>query len=93
MREHPLSQLIPRAKSNLSETKRRAVERYERGDVDFEGLISEEWQKDDIQEELARIVGRYENIPVRLNKEIGGCRKRFMTGLGDGFQVLNLESR
>ena len=50
--EHPLSALIPKAKVNRSELIREALERYGRGEVDFEGLLVEEWETPDIQEQL-----------------------------------------
>ena len=53
---HPLSALIPKAKANISERKAESLERFRRGDVDFEGLLMEEWQTLDVQEELRAVI-------------------------------------
>ena len=74
--QHPLSALIPRAKANRSEPKRLALERWRRGDVDFEGLLVEEWQKASIKEELRDIVARCRGNPVQLQKRHRDLQKR-----------------
>ena len=64
--QHPLSALIPRAKANRSESKRLALERLHRGEVDFEGQLVEQWQNPDIQEELRGMVAQYQRNAVQL---------------------------
>ena len=74
--KHPLSFLIPRAKSNRSETKRRALERWQRGEVDFEGLLVEEWQGTGIQQEQLDAVVQLGGNPVQLQKRHRDLQKR-----------------
>ena len=74
--KHPLLALIPQARANRSETKRRALERYQRGDVDFEGLLAEVWQTSGVQQELREMVDRYRGNPVLLRKEHRYLQKR-----------------
>ena len=57
--EHPLSDLIPKAKANRSERIRGASERFQRGEVNFEGLLEEEWQTPDMQEQLRALLDRH----------------------------------
>ncbi len=54
-RAHPLSELIAKAKSNRSERKRSAVERYQRNEIEFLGLIEEEWQTAQVHESALKI--------------------------------------
>ena len=46
---HPVAALISRAKANLSQRKRNAVRRYLANEIDFEGLLEEEWIRADTQ--------------------------------------------
>ncbi|MFQ5968650.1 MAG: hypothetical protein ACE5MI_13765, partial [Acidimicrobiia bacterium] len=57
-RPHALTGLIVKAKANRSERKRRAVERYQKGEIDFMGLIEEEWCAPEVQEEAGGIAGK-----------------------------------
>jgi hypothetical protein len=65
---HPLSALLPRAKAKRSERKRRALERWQRGEVDFEGLLEEEWQDPGVQEELQGLIAAYRSHPLQLQQ-------------------------
>ncbi len=74
--KHPLLALIPQARVNRSETKRRALERYQRGEVGFEGLLAEAWLDTSLQQELREMVGQYRGNPVLLRKEHRYMQKR-----------------
>ena len=74
--KHPLSALIPQAKANRSETKRRALERWQRGEVDFEGLLAEEWQDPRNQQDLQDLVVQVGGKPFRLQKRHRDLQKR-----------------
>ncbi len=74
--KHPLLGLIPQARANRSETKRRALERFQRGEVDFEGLLAEVWQEPSVQQELREMVVRYRGNPVLLRKWHHDIQKR-----------------
>ncbi len=74
--KHPLLDLIPQARANRSETKRRALERYQKGEVGLEGLVAEVWQAPSIQQELREMVGRYRGNPVLLQKRHRDLQKR-----------------
>ncbi len=74
--KHPLCSLIPLAKANRSETKRRALERWQRGEVDFEGLLAEEWQDAGIQQELRDAVVQFGGNPVQLERRHRDLQKR-----------------
>ena len=74
--KHPLIALIPQARVNRSETKRRALERCQKGEVDFEGLLAEAWQDPGIKQELREMVGQYRGNPVLLQKRHREMQKR-----------------
>ena len=74
--KHPLLALIPQARVNRSETKRLALERYQRGEVGFEGLLADAWQDHSLQHELREMAGRYRGNPVLLRKEHRYLQKR-----------------
>jgi hypothetical protein len=73
---HPLSKLIPKAKANQSEAKRWALERFRQGEVDFEGLLAEEWQTTEVQEELRGIRERYGRSPKEFQKREYALQKK-----------------
>ena len=52
------------------------MERYEREEVDFEGLLAEAWQDPSIQQELREMVGQYRGNPVLLQKRHRDLQKR-----------------
>jgi len=54
-RPHPLTELVPQAKSKRSERKRAAIERYRRGDANFDDLLVDEWLAPAVQRKLRRI--------------------------------------
>ena len=74
--KHPLSSLITQAKANRSETKRRSLERWQRGEVNFEDLLAEEWQSTRVQQELQETVDRYRGNPVQLQTMHRDLQKR-----------------
>ena len=74
--KHPLLALIPQARVNRSETKRRALERLQRGEVDFEGLLAEAWQDSSVQQDLQELLVRYRANPVLLRKNHRDLQKR-----------------
>ena len=58
-RRHAVSGYVSKAKANISERKRSGVERYNRGEIDFEGLMEEEWLRPDTKFEVSQnIAGR-----------------------------------
>lgn len=65
---HPLVAYIPHAKANRSEVRRDASERFNRGEVDFEGLLEEQWLSSDNQAALRAIMNRHRADPTRLAK-------------------------
>jgi hypothetical protein len=73
---HPLAEYIPKAKAKTSERKRQALERYNSGEVDFEGLMLEEWHTAEIQEDLRIIIARFQNNPVQLRSKHWALQKR-----------------
>jgi len=73
---HPLTALIPQAKANRSETKRRALERWQLGEVDLDGLLAEECQDPRVQRELWAMVAEYRGNPVQLQKMHRALQKR-----------------
>lgn len=75
-RPHPLSALIVRAKANLSERKRSALDRFKRGETDLEGLLVEEWGQPDVQAELSRLAEQYGGNPVTLKEKHRELQKR-----------------
>ena len=74
--KHPLLALIPQARVNRSETKRRGLERFQRGEADFEGLLAEAWQDPSVQQELREMVVRYRGNPALLGKRQRELQKR-----------------
>jgi hypothetical protein len=74
--QHPISMLIPRAKSKVSQPKKVAMERIQRGETDFERLIEEEWQKADIQFELRHIIEKYSRSQVTLKRQHLAVQKK-----------------
>ena len=76
IKNHPWSNVIHRAKINFSEPKRWALERYQREEIDFEGLMEEEWRKPEMQDELGSMIERYRRRPTRLQQEYRWLQKR-----------------
>ncbi len=66
----------PPGQGHRSETKRQALERYQKGGVGFEGLLAEAWQDSSVQQELREIVARYRANPVLLQKNHRDLQKR-----------------
>ena len=74
--KHPLLALIPQGRVNRSESKRRALERFQRNEVDFEGLLAEASQDPSVQQELREMIVRYRGNPVLLRKRHHDIQKR-----------------
>ena len=72
---HPLSEFIASARANRSEEKRIAIERYNRGEIDFEGIIREQWASLDNQQMIAEILDEF-NSSHELHIELDKRRKR-----------------
>lgn len=76
IRQHQLAGFILKVKANTSEAKRSALERYQRSEIDFEGLLEEEWQKPDIQVEQGRIMESYRHSSTESLKACHGLQKK-----------------
>lgn len=77
-RKHPLISLITRAKAECSESKWRALERWQRGEADFGGLLllAEEWRSTTVQQDLQDTEVRRRGNPMRLRKMHRDLQKR-----------------
>ena len=68
--------LISKAKSNASDRKRVALERIALGEVDFEGLLEEEWQTPQFRQELKTMQTKYRSNPGALKKNHREVQKK-----------------
>ena len=73
---HPLVELIPKAKSNLSQRKSQALKRFSAGEAVFEDLLVEEWNTPEIQVEASERAARNRDNPVRLKASMRELQKK-----------------
>ena len=73
---HSLTWFIASARANRSDLKRMALELYNVGEIDFEGIIRELWASPDNQHMIAGILDRLKNRSHERQTELDKHRKR-----------------
>ncbi len=58
--EHPVAKIINRSKVKPNLRKKEAIRRFQANEVDFEGLLAEEWRTEDTQRKLGEYRAKYE---------------------------------
>ena len=64
--EHPVLKIINRSKVKPNPRKKEAIRRSRANEIDFEGLLAEEWRTEDTQQKLGECRAEYQIQPMML---------------------------